>query len=136
MKWKYFFVTISAICVGLVFFIIFVSKLHSIKRVAVPSGELSLIVEPDDGIAPVLNAIAGAKSSVDLVMYELDDAQIEAALVADQKRGVAMRVILSGGYKGASSTMNVAEYNFLNGKWRSCALVAIIFSLTHENPWC
>jgi phosphatidylserine/phosphatidylglycerophosphate/cardiolipin synthase-like enzyme len=131
MRWKYFLAVIFAFGAGLFFFITFAPKLRS-KNVAVPSGVLSLIVEPDDGMAPVLNVIIGAKTSVDLVMYELDDAQIESALIADKKRGVAVRVILSGGYNGASSTMNVAEYDLLTANGVSVRWSPSYFALTHE----
>ena len=83
------------------------------KRTIIPNDELSLVVEPDDGITPVLAMIDGAKKSLDIVMYELDDAQIEAALAADEARGVAVRVILSGGYEGAPPTVYTAAYDFL-----------------------
>ncbi len=97
-----------------------------------PAGTLSLIVEPDNGIAPVLTMISGASSSVDLVMYELDDMRIESALAADEVRGVAVRVILSGGYKGATSTMNASAYNFLAAHGVPVRYSPAYFSLTHE----
>jgi phosphatidylserine/phosphatidylglycerophosphate/cardiolipin synthase-like enzyme len=133
MKRKYIFVTLFLLGIGFFFFIIATPNIPSIKNNVIPTGgSLSLIIEPNDGITPVLKMIAVASSSVDLVMYELDDAQIEAALVADQKRGVAVRVILSGGYKGASSTMNVSEYDFLRANGVPVRWSPAYFSLTHE----
>ena len=93
---------------------------------------LSLITEPDNGIAPVLAMISGAAKSVDLVMYELDDAQMEAALAADERRGVAVRVLLSAGYDGASSTVNGPAYNFLLAHGVAVRWSPSYFSLTHE----
>ena len=60
---------------------------------------VSIIVEPDVGVAPVFRMINGAKKSIDLVMYEFGDDEIESALAAAEKRGVAVRVILDGGYQ-------------------------------------
>jgi phosphatidylserine/phosphatidylglycerophosphate/cardiolipin synthase-like enzyme len=76
--------------------------------------------------------ISGAAKSVDLVMYELDDAQVEAALVADEYRGVVVRVLLSAGYDGASSTVNGAAYNFLLARGVVVRWSPSYFSLTHE----
>jgi len=124
MKQKYLLILIFVVgVVGLSFFY---------KKNVVPGGMLSVITEPNDGIAPVLALIRGASRSVDLVMYELDDAQIEAALAADEKRGLAVRIILSGGYKGASSTMNVDAYDFLVANDVPVRWSPKYFSLTHE----
>jgi phosphatidylserine/phosphatidylglycerophosphate/cardiolipin synthase-like enzyme len=98
----------------------------------VPAGALSLIVEPDDGIAPVLAMIGAAKKSLDIAIYQLDDVQIEAALVSDEARGVAVRVILSRGYAGATSTMNAATYDFLMAHGVPVRWSPPYFSLTHE----
>jgi cardiolipin synthase len=101
-----------------------------------PSGALSLITEPDAGIAPVLAMISGAKTSLDLVMYELDDARVESALVADEARGVAVRVILSAGYDGTASgvpaTINARAYDFLSAHGVPVRWSPAYFSLTHE----
>lgn len=93
---------------------------------------LSLLTEPDDGIAPVLAMIARASASVDLVMYELQDSRIEAALVADKARGVAVRVILSAGYKGTESTVNTPAYDFLKAHGVPVQWSPAYFSLTHQ----
>ena len=126
MNRKYFFglVLLFAIAPAAVFFIT--------PRASAPSGTLSLMTEPDDGIAPVLNMISSASKSVDLVMYELDDRQVEAALAADVRRGVAVRVILSAGYDGASSTENTAAYDFLAASGVPVRWSPPYFSLTHE----
>ncbi len=75
-----------------------------------PNTTLSLITEPQDGITPVLSIINNATSSIELVMYELTDTQIEQALVAAQRRGVSVRVLLNEGYYGAPSTANTSAY--------------------------
>jgi len=53
----------------------------------------TLIVQPDDGRAVVLNALSAAKKSIDLTIYEISDPQIMSALTSAQARGVAVRVI-------------------------------------------
>lgn len=136
MKWKYFlWMAVSA--TGLLLLLL---ALHGgpslVRNGAVPGGALSLITEPDDGIAPVLGMIDGAKTSLDLVMYELDDARVESALASDEAHGVAVRVILGAGYDGATSTgpaaLNAKAYDFLSVHGVPVHWSPAYFSLTHE----
>ncbi len=55
------------------------------------------IVEPDDGVAPVIDLINGAQKSIDVGTYEIDPNYTEFtdALLAAQSRGVAVRVMVS-----------------------------------------
>lgn len=53
----------------------------------------TLIAEPDDGRAPVLDLINSAQRSIDVTIYTISDSQIVNALVAAEQRGVAVRVI-------------------------------------------
>lgn len=76
------------------------------------TGLLRVLAEPQAGIAPVYQLISGARSSVDLSMYELADPVAEADLAADAARGVDVRVILDQ-YLERSS--NMAAYRYLAG---------------------
>ena len=58
------------------------------------SGQLSLLVEPDQGMAPIYALIASARKSIDLTMYELVDTDAELALELAAGRGVNVRVLL------------------------------------------
>ncbi len=53
----------------------------------------TLIVEPDDGRAAVLQALNAATKSIDLTIYELSDPQIMSTLESAQARKVAVRVL-------------------------------------------
>ncbi len=53
-----------------------------------------LIVEPDDGVQPVVDFIHGATRSLDVAMYLLSDRDVVSALEASRKRGVVVRVML------------------------------------------
>jgi phosphatidylserine/phosphatidylglycerophosphate/cardiolipin synthase-like enzyme len=53
----------------------------------------TLIVEPDDGKAAVLDAIQKAKQSIKLTIYEVNDPDILSGLVSAAKRGVDIRII-------------------------------------------
>jgi cardiolipin synthase A/B len=92
----------------------------------------ALIIEPDEGIAPVLALINGASRSIDLVMYELEDNAIESALAAAEKRGVSVRVLLSPGYQGEPSAVNDAAYETLRALGVAVHWSPDHFALTHE----
>jgi len=58
------------------------------------AGLLQVLTEPAAGVGPVYRLINGARSSVDLSMYELVDTVAEHDLAAAARRGVDVRVIL------------------------------------------
>ena len=74
------------------------------------SGSLRLLTEPAAGIAPIYQLITGARSSVDLTMYELNDPTAEADLAADTARGVNVRVLLD---QHEEKSRNTAAYTYL-----------------------
>ena len=74
------------------------------------TGPLRLLVEPADGLGTIYKLITGARSSVDLTMYELRDTTAEGDLAADAKRGVDVRVILD---RHLEKSRNTATYDFL-----------------------
>lgn len=96
------------------------------------SGRLTLITEPRDGIAPVLSAIESARHEVDMVMYEDDDSQVNAALAADAHRGVSVRVLLNGGYYGQGFPENQPAYDYLKGHGVPVGWAPSYFALTHQ----
>lgn len=73
---------------------------------------LSVIAEPQAGVAPFLQMIDGAHSSIELTMYELYDRRVESALVAAAARHVDVRVLLNADYYGRSD--NAAAYSYLD----------------------
>jgi cardiolipin synthase len=75
------------------------------------SGTLRVLVEPAAGVGAIYKVITGAKSSLDLTMYELRDTTAEDDLAADAKRGVDVRVILD---QHLEKSRNTATYDFLS----------------------
>jgi cardiolipin synthase len=57
-----------------------------------------LVVEPDQGMGAVYQAITGARHSINLVMYELEDTTAVNDLIQAKDRGVSVRVILDQAY--------------------------------------
>jgi phosphatidylserine/phosphatidylglycerophosphate/cardiolipin synthase-like enzyme len=97
------------------------------------SGNVSLIIEPDAGVAPILSYITNASTSVDLVMYELEDTNVEQALASDAARGIAVRVLLNEGYYGKKeNTTNDAAYQYLTAHDVSVHWTPAYFALTHQ----
>jgi cardiolipin synthase len=99
------------------------------------TNDVSIITEPDEGIAPVISMIESASSSVDLVMYELEDTDVEHALAADEARGIKVRVLLNGGYYGKKeSADNDAAYQYFsqNGVAVPVKWTPAYFALTHQ----
>jgi phosphatidylserine/phosphatidylglycerophosphate/cardiolipin synthase-like enzyme len=130
MKWNYVFVLIFIAGAALFFFA--VPKFYLSRGGADLDARLSLITEPDDGMASLLTMVRDASTSVDLEIYELDDPQVEGVIAADEQRGVAVRVLLSAGYYGASSTANGSAYDFLLAHGVAVRWSPSYFSLTHE----
>jgi cardiolipin synthase len=78
---------------------------------ATGSGSLSVLVEPKNGVGAIYKLITGARSSVELTMYELKDTTAEDDLAADAKRGVDVRVILDAHLE---KSRNTTTYDFLS----------------------
>ena len=74
---------------------------------------LRLLTEPAAGIAPIYQLITGARSSVDLTMYELVDTTAESDLAADAARGVNVRVLLD---QHLEKSKNEDAYNYLTAR--------------------
>ena len=103
-----------------------------VPAVSLPSGTLGLITEPEQGTAPVMTMIEDAQKSVDLVMYEFKDKDIADALIAAEKRGVAVRVLVDHGYYGAPDGMNDNLYAYLQNGGVPVEWTPSTFALTHQ----
>ncbi|MGA2927686.1 MAG: phospholipase D-like domain-containing protein [Solirubrobacteraceae bacterium] len=95
-------------------------------------GTLGLVSEPAQGVAPFERAITHARRSVDLVIYELTDRTVEADLVADEHRGIAVRVLLDGGYHGSGAEVNQPAYTYLKANGVPVRWTPSYFALTHQ----
>jgi phosphatidylserine/phosphatidylglycerophosphate/cardiolipin synthase-like enzyme len=81
------------------------------RRSSSPTASLRLLTEPASGIGPIYKLITGARSSVDLTMYELADPTAEADLAAAAARGVDVRVLLD---QHLERSANTGAYDYLN----------------------
>ncbi len=92
----------------------------------------TVLAEPQAGIEPFLTLIGGARSSIDLTMYELSDPQVEQVLAAAAHRGVNVRVLLNGGFYSHHETTNAAAYRWLAGHGVHVRYSPTYFALTHQ----
>jgi cardiolipin synthase A/B len=98
----------------------------------VSAGPLTLVAEPEAGVAPFLSMIAGARHSIELTMYELTDPQVERALEAAAHRGVDVRVLLNGGYYSDRDATNSAADHALSAHGVHVRYSPTYFALTHQ----
>jgi phosphatidylserine/phosphatidylglycerophosphate/cardiolipin synthase-like enzyme len=73
-------------------------------------GGLTVLAEPGAGFSQLYKLITSARHSVELTMYELNDATAEADLAADARRGVDVRVVLD---QHLEKARNQAAYSYL-----------------------
>lgn len=93
---------------------------------------LHVIVEPDAGPSPIVNAIRGAQQAVWLEMYLLTNKSVLTALEDDANRGIDVRVMLEQhpyGSGGVSSQETIAKLQAAGVK---AQFSDPAFALTHE----
>jgi len=74
---------------------------------------VKLIIEPDDGVAPVIRAIDKAKKFIDIMIFRFDRAEVEKALKAAVGRGVKVRALIAHTNKGGDKTLRKLEMRLL-----------------------
>lgn len=74
---------------------------------------LKLLIQPDDGLAPILAAIKGAKESIEIVIFRFDRPEIEAALKIAVGRGVHVHALIAYVNRGGEQNLRALEMRFL-----------------------
>ena len=74
---------------------------------------MKLIIEPNDGIAPLLRAIKSAKKTIDIVIFRFDRADMEKALEAAVGRGVVVRALIAHTNRGGEKVLRKLEARLL-----------------------
>lgn len=75
---------------------------------------MSLIIEPDDGVAPVLAAIKRARRSIEIAVFRFDRKDVESALRAAVVRGVRVAALIASANRGGEKTLRQLEQRFLD----------------------
>jgi phosphatidylserine/phosphatidylglycerophosphate/cardiolipin synthase-like enzyme len=93
------------------------------------AGLHGVVVEPQDGLAPIYRFILGARHSLDMTMYELVDPAAERDLGKDAARGVRVRVILD---QNRERSRNTPAYRYLVAHHVKVVWADPSYDATHE----
>ena len=74
---------------------------------------MQVIVQPEDGLLPILKAIKRARKSIDVVIFRFDLSDIEDALAAAVERGVAVRALIAHTNRGGEKKLRKLEDRLL-----------------------
>jgi phosphatidylserine/phosphatidylglycerophosphate/cardiolipin synthase-like enzyme len=74
---------------------------------------MELLVQPDDGIKPILDAIEGARTTIDMHIFRIDRKAIEKALAEAVKRGVVVRTLIAHTANNAEEALRKLEQRLL-----------------------
>jgi phosphatidylserine/phosphatidylglycerophosphate/cardiolipin synthase-like enzyme len=74
---------------------------------------VKLIIEPADGVGPLLAAIKGAKKSVEIAVFRFDRKDIEEALKAAARRGVKVTALIAFANRGGEQVLRKLELRCL-----------------------
>jgi phosphatidylserine/phosphatidylglycerophosphate/cardiolipin synthase-like enzyme len=74
---------------------------------------VKLIVEPDDGVSPLLSAIKSAKESIDLAIFRFDHRDLDKALKDAVARGVKVTALVASVNHGGEKSLRKLEMRFL-----------------------
>jgi cardiolipin synthase A/B len=74
---------------------------------------MKLIVQPDAGITPIVNAIKQAKRSINILIFRLDRSEIAHALEAAVTRGVRVRALTAHANRGGTKSLRKLEMQLL-----------------------
>jgi len=74
---------------------------------------MELIVQPDDGIDPLVEAVKAAERRVDILIFRFDKASLEKALEDAVDRGVVVRALIAHTNRGGEERLRKLELRLL-----------------------
>ena len=74
---------------------------------------MKLIIQPDDGLSPILKAVRGARKKIDIVIFRFDRPELEKALEAAVGRGVVVRALIAHTNRGGEKILRKLELRLL-----------------------
>ena len=74
---------------------------------------MELIVQPDDGIDPLVEAVKAAERRVDILIFRFDRASLEKALEDAVERGVVVRALIAHTNRGGEDRLRKLELRLL-----------------------
>jgi cardiolipin synthase len=74
---------------------------------------MKLLVQPGDGVTPLVQGINKAKTSVEILIFRFDRLEVEAALVNAVNRGVSVRALIAYTNRGGEKSLRALEMRLL-----------------------
>jgi len=74
---------------------------------------VKLIIQPDEGLTPLLQAVKRAKQSIDIVIFRFDRPELEKALATAVSRGVTVRALIAHTNRGGEKNLRKLEMRLL-----------------------
>jgi cardiolipin synthase len=74
---------------------------------------LKLLIQPGDGVAPLVEAINGAKSRVEIAIFRFDRGEVEKALANAAARGVFVHALIAYTNRGGERNLRKLEMRLL-----------------------
>jgi cardiolipin synthase len=74
---------------------------------------VDLIIQPDDGLTPLLQAVRHAKEKIDILIFRFDRTELEKALEAAVARGVVVRALIAHTNRGGEKRLRKLELKML-----------------------
>ncbi|MCX4745232.1 putative Ig domain-containing protein [Kitasatospora sp. NBC_01287] len=92
------------------------------------TGTYSLVILPDQGESAIYNFVNSATKSIDVTIYELRDTTLVNDLVAKEKAGIPVRVIMDA----KQTSVNSAAYSALSAGGVGVTYSSSAFVYTHQ----
>ena len=74
---------------------------------------MDLIIQPDNGLAPLLQAVRHAKTKIDILIFRFDRPELEKALEGAVTRGVVVRALIAHTNRGGEKSLRKLELRML-----------------------
>jgi len=74
---------------------------------------MKLLVQPGEGVAPLVHGINQAKTSIEILIFRFDRMEVEAALVNAVNRGVSVRALIAYTNRGGERSLRALEMRLL-----------------------
>jgi cardiolipin synthase A/B len=75
---------------------------------------VDLIIQPDDGLTPLLQAVRHARNRIDILIFRFDRTELEKALEAAVGRGVVVRALIAHTNRGGEKVLRKLELKMLD----------------------
>lgn len=74
---------------------------------------MRLLIQPEDGVLPLVKGIAGAKQSIEIVVFRFDQAEIERSLANAVSRGVSVHALIASTNRAGEESLRNLELRLL-----------------------